>query len=57
MLDRRTIVLADGYALSHFALPPDYLDFALRPSIRPHGWDSWLGFDGQFPPGRPISRA
>ncbi|KAI3754850.1 hypothetical protein L1987_54642 [Smallanthus sonchifolius] len=39
MLDRRTIVLADGTARSYFALPPDYQDF---PPIRP---DSWLGFN------------
>lgn len=58
MLDRRTIVLADGSARSYFVLPPDYQDFAPplpRPPIRPHAPDSWLGFDGQFPPGRPIA--
>ncbi|KAI3518710.1 hypothetical protein L1887_07522 [Cichorium endivia] len=57
MLDRRTIVLADGSVRSYFALPPDYQDFAPplpRPPMRPHGADPWLGFDRQFPPGRPI---
>ncbi|KAG4984306.1 hypothetical protein AAZX31_10G235700 [Glycine max] len=31
MLERRTIVLADGSVRSYFALPPDYQDFAPRP--------------------------
>ncbi|KAL3648965.1 hypothetical protein CASFOL_005368 [Castilleja foliolosa] len=36
MLDRRSIVLADGSVRSYFALPPDYENFAhmLRPDIR-----------------------
>ncbi|KAK9076905.1 hypothetical protein SSX86_005240 [Deinandra increscens subsp. villosa] len=54
MLDRRTIVLADGTARSYFALPPDYQDFPPqlpRAPIRPHGPDPWLGFDRQLPPG------
>lgn len=57
MLDRRTIILADGSARSYFALPPDYQDFPPplpRPPMRPHGPEPWLGFDRQFPPGRPI---
>lgn len=57
MLDRRTIVLADGSVRSYFALPLDYQDFTPplpRPPMRPHGPESWLGFDRQFPPGRPI---
>ncbi|KAI3517077.1 hypothetical protein L1887_16284 [Cichorium endivia] len=44
MLDRRTIVLADGSVRSYFALPPDYQDFAPplpRPPMRPHGADPW----------------
>ncbi|XP_022887228.1 uncharacterized protein LOC111403089 [Olea europaea var. sylvestris] len=37
MLDRRTIVLADGSVRSYFALPPDYANFMpmLRPGFRP----------------------
>ncbi|TKY51161.1 Zinc finger-XS domainprobable mediator of RNA polymerase II transcription [Spatholobus suberectus] len=31
MLERRTIVLADGSVRSYFALPPDYQDFTPRP--------------------------
>ncbi|XP_076952518.1 uncharacterized protein LOC143626259 [Bidens hawaiensis] len=49
MLDRRTIVLADGTARSYFALPPDYQDFPLqlpRPPIRPDPWQ----FDRNPPP-------
>ncbi|KAI3496505.1 hypothetical protein L1887_38869 [Cichorium endivia] len=60
MLDRRTIVLADGSVRSYFALPPDYQDFAPplpRPPMRPQGPEPWLGFDRQFPPGRPIPGA
>ncbi|KAK4755745.1 hypothetical protein SAY87_009502 [Trapa incisa] len=33
MLDRRTIVLADGSVRSYFALPSDYQDFPARPFI------------------------
>ncbi|KAH6821576.1 RNA recognition motif XS domain protein [Perilla frutescens var. hirtella] len=42
MLDRRSIVLADGSVRSYFALPPDYENFAHmhRPRFRP-------GFVGQ----------
>ncbi|BAT94072.1 uncharacterized protein HKW66_Vig0195120 [Vigna angularis] len=43
MLERRTIVLADGSVRSYFALPPDYQDFAPRP----------LDFLHRFPP--PLS--
>ncbi|KAL8265034.1 hypothetical protein R6Q59_023164 [Mikania micrantha] len=60
MLDRRTIVLADGSARSYFALPPDYQDFPPslpRAPIRPPGPDSWLGFDRNLPPGRTIPGA
>ncbi|KAK4425684.1 hypothetical protein Salat_1762400 [Sesamum alatum] len=37
MLDRRSIVLADGSVRSYFALPPDYENFARmpRPGFRP----------------------
>ncbi|KAF5813617.1 putative XS domain-containing protein [Helianthus annuus] len=48
MLDRRTIVLADGSARSYLALPPDYQDLPLqlpRFPIRPPGPDPWLGLD------------
>ncbi|XP_071737027.1 uncharacterized protein [Rutidosis leptorrhynchoides] len=57
MLDRRTIVFADGSARSYFALPPDYQDFPPqipRAPIRPPGPEPWLGLDRQFPPGRPV---
>ncbi|XP_024959476.1 uncharacterized protein LOC112500273 isoform X1 [Cynara cardunculus var. scolymus] len=57
MLDRRTIVLADGSVRSYFALPLDYQDFTPplpRPPMRPQGPESWLGFDRQFPHGPPI---
>ncbi|KAI7744913.1 hypothetical protein M8C21_021594 [Ambrosia artemisiifolia] len=50
MLDRRTIVLADGTARSYFALPPDYQDLPPvipRGPIRPPGPDPWLGFDNR----------
>ncbi|XP_071729751.1 uncharacterized protein [Rutidosis leptorrhynchoides] len=60
MLDRRTIVFADGSARSYFALPPDYQDFPLqipRAPIRPPGPESRLGFDRKFPPGRPVPGA
>ncbi|KAK9288370.1 hypothetical protein L1049_016824 [Liquidambar formosana] len=71
MLDRRTIVLADGSVRSYFALPPDYQDFA--PPVRPmdpaaerflrmgqggHGPElgMGLGFDKRFlPGGGPVS--
>ncbi|XP_057958155.1 uncharacterized protein LOC131151016 isoform X2 [Malania oleifera] len=64
MLDRRTIVLADGSVRSYFALPPDYQDYA--PPARPldpaarflplgqggHGPEpGGLGFDKRFQPG------
>ncbi|GKB93899.1 hypothetical protein Tco_0980036 [Tanacetum coccineum] len=45
MLDRRTIVLADGTARSYFALPPDYRDFAPLPIRPPQGPEDWSGFD------------
>ncbi|GJS40550.1 hypothetical protein Tco_0565593 [Tanacetum coccineum] len=45
MLDRRTIVLADGTARSYFALPPDYCDFAPLPIRPPQGPEDWSGFD------------
>lgn len=48
MLERRTIVLADGSVRSYFALPHDYQDFPAfpRPDFRgPPG----LGFERQFP--------
>ncbi|KDP40174.1 hypothetical protein JCGZ_02172 [Jatropha curcas] len=35
MLERRTIVLADGSVRSYFALPPDYQDFPPRPMLPP----------------------
>lgn len=47
MLERRTIVLADGSVRSYFALPPDYQDF---PPHRPVG-------PGPFPPVGPVSPA
>lgn len=37
MLDRRTIVLADGSVRSYFALPPDYQDFVPPPRPEPMG--------------------
>ncbi|KAG6668379.1 uncharacterized protein LOC122275326 [Carya illinoinensis] len=56
MLDRRTIVLADGTVRSYFALPLDYLDFTpprppagrflpMGPGPRPEQG----GFDNRFP--------
>lgn len=47
MLERRTIVLADGSVRSYFALPPDYQDF---PPHRPVG-------PGPFPPVGRVSPA
>ncbi|KAL6971548.1 hypothetical protein U1Q18_031227 [Sarracenia purpurea var. burkii] len=59
MLERRTIVLADGSVRSYFALPLDYQDFTppRRPML-PHGSDlagPALGFDRRFPPLGPMS--
>lgn len=53
MLDRRTIVLADGSVRSYFALPPDYQDFAppLPPPRRPQ--DPAAAAAGRFLPGGP----
>nr|XP_043628419.1 uncharacterized protein LOC122599882 [Erigeron canadensis] len=49
MLDRRTILLADGTARTYLALPPDYQDFPPRPPVRPLGPESWPGLlDRQF---------
>ncbi|KAJ7980043.1 Protein SUPPRESSOR OF protein SILENCING 3-like protein [Quillaja saponaria] len=63
MLERRTIVLADGSVRSYFALPPDYQDFA--PPRRPVDQAKRFlpigsglepgGFDQRFPPGGPMS--
>ncbi|XP_010277270.1 PREDICTED: uncharacterized protein LOC104611767 isoform X2 [Nelumbo nucifera] len=70
MLERRTIVLADGSVRSYFALPPDYQDFPtpIRPLDIPdrflplgpggHGPEPGglgLGFDKHFPPVGPMS--
>ncbi|KAF8401715.1 hypothetical protein HHK36_012661 [Tetracentron sinense] len=71
MLERRTIVLADGSVRSYFALPPDYQDFPAqgRPMgdserFLPFGSGSHgpepggpggLGFNRRFPPGGPMS--
>ncbi|KAF8394402.1 hypothetical protein HHK36_020610 [Tetracentron sinense] len=66
MLERRTIVLAEGNVRSYFALPPGYQDFPVQgrpmnhPSDRfsPLGFeqgDPGLGFDRRFPPGGPLS--
>ncbi|KAI9196086.1 hypothetical protein LWI28_020946 [Acer negundo] len=43
MLDRRTIVLADGSVRSYFALPPDYQDFPPR-----HADPAQRFFDNRF---------
>ncbi|KAK6929966.1 XS domain [Dillenia turbinata] len=52
MLERRTIVLADGSVRTYFALPPDYQDFPQGPNpmnyggrMFPHG-----GFENRMPP-------
>uniref|UniRef100_A0A5B6Z536 XS domain-containing protein n=1 Tax=Davidia involucrata TaxID=16924 RepID=A0A5B6Z536_DAVIN len=65
MLERRTVVLADGSVRSYFALPPDYQDFAPMPRpvdpsgrLLPHGLGlagPELGFDKRFPPVGPMS--
>ncbi|XP_010532546.1 PREDICTED: uncharacterized protein LOC104808546 isoform X2 [Tarenaya hassleriana] len=54
MLERRSIVLADGSVRSYFALPPDYQDFPPPPRyVDPIG-NRFLGPEfGRFPP--PIS--
>lgn len=52
MLDRRTIVLADGIVRSYFALPPDYQDFTPSARFLPNHHQmpgQGLGFDRQFP--------
>ncbi|CAK9154384.1 unnamed protein product [Ilex paraguariensis] len=49
MLDRRTIVLADGSVRSYFALPPDYQDFT--PPPRPVGPNGRLLPSGPELPG------
>lgn len=65
MLERRTIVLADGSVRSYFALPLDYQDFP-RPlesegrflPVGPGGHghhELGGGFDRRFPPGGPMS--
>lgn len=46
MLERRTLVLADGSVRSYFALPPDYQDFPPLPS-RPG--PAGFGFDRTLP--------
>ncbi|XP_077245258.1 uncharacterized protein LOC143885134 [Tasmannia lanceolata] len=48
MLDRRTIVLADGSVRSYFALPPDYSD-PPPGSGGPGPGSAGLGFEKQFP--------
>ncbi|CAH2050999.1 unnamed protein product [Thlaspi arvense] len=60
MLERRTIVLADGSVRSYFALPPDYQDFAPpppRPMLppAPELASRGMGFDQRFPPLGPMS--
>ncbi|XP_021716991.1 uncharacterized protein LOC110684855 [Chenopodium quinoa] len=52
MLDRRTIVLADGSVRSYFALPPDYQDFTPppRPPIGRFGPPHELGRVGPMSP-------
>ncbi|XP_022999950.1 uncharacterized protein LOC111494278 isoform X1 [Cucurbita maxima] len=66
MLDRRTIVLADGSVRSYFALPLDYQDFTpparpmdLAARFLPMGSGGpgreYGGFDRRFPPGGPMS--
>lgn len=47
MLERRTLVLADGTVMTYFALPPDYRDFS--PSVKREHRGPLLGFDRQFP--------
>ncbi|XP_010026955.2 uncharacterized protein LOC104417357, partial [Eucalyptus grandis] len=54
MLDRRTVVLADGSVRSYFALPPDYQDFA--PPLPPRPMDpaaAAAAAGGRFLPGAP----
>ncbi|XP_030515432.2 uncharacterized protein LOC115729126 [Rhodamnia argentea] len=51
MLDRRTIVLADGSVRSYFALPPDYQDFV--PPLPPRPLDPAAAPSGRFFPGAP----
>nr|GME10162.1 suppressor of gene silencing like protein [Ipomoea batatas]GME20446.1 suppressor of gene silencing like protein [Ipomoea batatas] len=47
LLERRTLVLADGSARTYFALPPDYHDFSPLPPREFRG--PGLGFDRNFP--------
>lgn len=66
MLERRTIVLADGSVRSYFALPLDYHEFTpparsmdLAARFLPMGsagsGHEYGGFDHRFPPGGPMS--
>ncbi|XP_038874568.1 uncharacterized protein LOC120067168 [Benincasa hispida] len=66
MLERRTIVLADGSVRSYFSLPLDYHDFTppsrsmdLAGRFLPMGsggpGHEYGGFDHRFPPGGPMS--
>ncbi|KAL3812619.1 hypothetical protein ACJIZ3_013887 [Penstemon smallii] len=48
MLERRSIVLADGSVRSYFALPPDYENF--KPMIRPGFRPEFLQFGHERPP-------
>ncbi|KAB5537831.1 hypothetical protein DKX38_015364 [Salix brachista] len=57
MLERRTIMLADGSARSYLALPPDYQDFP-RPPLPPRffhggGTPDFLPGGPRFPPRSP----
>lgn len=53
MLDRRTVVLADGSVRSYFSLPPDYQDFTpeRRPIVDPSGRFPPYGPGGGHGPG------
>ncbi|CAN4092954.1 unnamed protein product [Withania somnifera] len=50
MLERRTIVLADGSVRSYFALPPDYQDFPSFPLPRPEFRVTGLGLQDHWNP-------
>ncbi|XP_019168073.1 PREDICTED: uncharacterized protein LOC109163818 [Ipomoea nil] len=47
LLERRTLVLADGSVRTYFSLPPDYHDFSPLPPREFRG--PGLGFDRNFP--------
>ncbi|XP_065863302.1 uncharacterized protein [Euphorbia lathyris] len=53
MLERRSIVLADGSARSYFALPPDYQDFPPRPPVPPRFLPMGPNHDFPGPSGGP----